>query len=376
MSPYSSFLVDGVGKITLKDGPSLGDLSSSPARSLLKHGIRDHCPCGECRHPETKQRLLDTFSIPEDISPKRVEGGEHGLRIAWANDEHESFYTWDWLRAQSKPTKPPTLNYRNVMDDDEGVKEWTGNIRQWGFCFVDGCPTTSIGTQSLIERIAFIRTTHYGGFWRFTSDLSTKDSAYTQLALGAHNDNTYFTDPAGLQTFHLLSHSNGDGGVSLLVDGFRAANILREESPEAFRTLCHTKIRGHSSGNENIAIMPDCAFPVITVENDADWRRAEVTQIRWNNDDRAAMTGLSSSAVAGFYAAARKWVAILRRPHSEYWVQLQPGTALTFDNWRVLHGRSAFTGEREMCGAYTNMDDFISRWKTLHFSKQDVLNAV
>ena len=27
--------------------------------------------------------------------------------------------------------------------------------------------------------------------------------------------------------------------------------------------------------------------------------------------------------------------------------------ALAFDNWRVLHGRSAFTGDREMCGAYS-----------------------
>ncbi|KAL8730880.1 MAG: hypothetical protein Q9166_003807 [cf. Caloplaca sp. 2 TL-2023] len=215
-----------------------------------------------------------------------------------------------------------------------------------------------------------------GGFWRFTSDLSTKDSAYTQLALGSHTDNTYFTDPAGLQTFHLLSHVNGGGGASLLVDGFRAANILRQESPKAFYTLCHTKIRGHCSGNDGIAIMPDHAFPVITVEEDMHWRTAEITQIRWNNDDRAAMTGLGSETITSFYDAASKWVEILRRPESEYWVQLKPGTVLTFDNWRVLHGRSAFTGEREMCGAYTNMDDFISRWKTLHFSKEDILNAV
>jgi len=27
-------------------------------------------------------------------------------------------------------------------------------------------------------------------------------------------------------------------------------------------------------------------------------------------------------------------------------------TCLVFDNWRVLHGRSAFTGHRRMCGAY------------------------
>ncbi|KAL8777893.1 MAG: hypothetical protein Q9213_007660 [Squamulea squamosa] len=215
-----------------------------------------------------------------------------------------------------------------------------------------------------------------GGFWRFTSDLSTKDSAYTQLALAAHNDNTYFTDPAGLQTFHLLLHKNGEGGTSLLVDGFRAANILRKESPNAFWTLCNTKIRGHCSGNNGIAIMPDRAFPVITLEDDTNWRTSQVTQIRWNNDDRAAMTGRSAGETGDFYAAARKWVEILRRPDSEYWVQLQPGTVLTFDNWRVLHGRSAFTGKREMCGAYTNMDDFISRWKTLHFSSEDILDAI
>ena len=42
-----------------------------------------------------------------------------------------------------------------------------------------------------------------GGFWDFTSDLSRKDTAYTTLALGVHTDTTYFSNPAGLQLFHL-----------------------------------------------------------------------------------------------------------------------------------------------------------------------------
>ena len=37
--------------------------------------------------------------------------------------------------------------------------------RKWGFCFVDGCPITGAATQKLIERIAFIRNTHYGLSW-------------------------------------------------------------------------------------------------------------------------------------------------------------------------------------------------------------------
>ncbi|KAL8721100.1 MAG: hypothetical protein Q9181_007784, partial [Wetmoreana brouardii] len=155
--------------------------------------------------------------------------------------------------------------------------------------------------------------------------------------------------PAGLQTFHLLSHRNGDGGASLLVDGFRAAHHLRNESPEAFENLCRIKIRGHSSGNEGIAISPLRSFPVITAEEDKSGQFGHVMQIRWNNDDRAAMTELEPEDVSKFYAAARKWVEILRRPELEYWGSLTP-TA--------------------------NMDDFISRWKTLNFSKEDILKTV
>ena len=32
---------------------------------------------------------------------------------------------------------------------------------------------------------------------------------------------------------------------------------------------------------------------------------------------------------------------------------------------RVLHGRSTFTGERRLCGAYVNRDDWMSRLRLL-----------
>ncbi|KAG7007144.1 hypothetical protein G7Y79_00011g030420 [Physcia stellaris] len=244
------------------------------------------------------------------------------------------------------------VSYTSVMESEEAVGEWTSLIwkRKWGFCFVDGCPVTGEATQKLIERIAFIRNTHYGGFWQFTADLSLKDAAYTSLPLAAHTDNTYFTDPAGLQTFHLLSHTNGDGGASLLVDGFRAASILRSESPDAFHDLCHIKITAHSSGNDGISITPSQPFPVLVTAEAAG--RAEVIQIRWNNDDRATLPADDPELVKRFYAAARKWVQVLRRPENEYWVKLQPGRPLA------------------------NMDDFVSRWKTLNFANEVVIDSV
>ena len=39
---------------------------------------------------------------------------------------------------------------------------------------------------------------------------------------------------------------------------------------------------------------------------------------------------------------------------------LKPGQLLIFNNWRVLHGRSEFSGKRKMSGCYINKEDFES----------------
>jgi len=56
---------------------------------------------------------------------------------------------------------------------------------------------------------------------------------------------------------------------------------------------------------------------------------------------------------------------ILRSSTMELNYQLTKGTVVVFDNFRVLHGRSSFTGKRRMVGCYLNHDDFRSRAITL-----------
>jgi trimethyllysine dioxygenase len=62
-----------------------------------------------------------------------------------------------------------------------------------------------------------------------------------------------------------------------------------------------------------------------------------------------------------FYEALRVWHRLVTDPQNEHWTRMQPGKALIVDNWRVLHGRSAFTGYRRLCGTYINRDDYQSR---------------
>jgi trimethyllysine dioxygenase len=170
-----------------------------------------------------------------------------------------------------------------------------------------------------------------GGFYDFTADLTMKDTAYTNLALPAHTDNTYFTDPSGLQAFHLLSHTEGSGGESLLVDGFYAASILEKENPEAFNILAKFPIPWHASGNEGITITPSKDFPVFGFRNVKEGEKPELMQVRWNNDDRGVvgLKGDQGSTADDWYDAARLWSDILRRKELEYWKQLKPGRPLS-----------------------------------------------
>ncbi|KAF9453445.1 Trimethyllysine dioxygenase [Macrolepiota fuliginosa MF-IS2] len=343
--------------------------------------LRDHCRCPQCFHPITKQRLLNTFDIPPDIRPLGIASTHEGLEVTWQSLEpHVSFYPWSWLqhnsydhpisRIHASPERtewgakiersPPTVTYDEAMaEDDWGLFKWLSNIDQFGFSFISGVPSTPEATEKLAERIGFIRETQYGRFWDFTSDLAKGDTAYTTLALSAHTDNTYYTDPSGLQLFHLLSHTDGSGGATLLVDGFYVAGILKELHPEFYEILSKVPVPAHAAGEASSIYRPSppSGYPVLG----HDPCTKELMQVRWNNDDRSVMRHLEPSLVEKWYDAIRVWNRFLTSPDSEYWVQLEPGTVVAIDNHRVLHGRSAFDGKRRMCGAYIGVDEYRSK---------------
>lgn len=144
------------------------------------------------------------------------------------------------------------------------------------------------------------------------------------MALDAHTDNTYFTDPAGLQMFHLLSHNEGEGGKSLLVDGVSAVQELKRISLKSYYILKITKVGAHASGNQGISIVPAFRkFP--TIVND---RSDGIFQIRWNNADRA-IDNFGDTPAEAWYDAARQWATVLKDPKFQYWEQLRPGRPLS-----------------------------------------------
>ena len=180
-------------------------------------------------------------------------------------------------------SQPPTADYTALQSD--GLGALLRKVREYGFCFVDDMPATPEATESILKTIGPIRNTHYGAFYDFTADLSSKDTAYTNESLEPHTDNTYFTEPAGLQALHMLSHTDGSGGESSLVDGFGAARKLFDQDKDAYLTLSLVGVHAHASGNEGISIQP--AEPVPVLSHDLFTR--QLTQVRWNNADRGGI---------------------------------------------------------------------------------------
>lgn len=122
------------------------------------------------------------------------------------------------------------------------------------------------------------------------------------MALGAHTDTTYFTDPCGVQLFHLLSHTDGSGGTTLLVDGFYVASLLKELHPDHYDILSSVPIPAHASGEPTALYRPTppCGYP--TMQHDKI--TGELTQVRWNNDDRSVMSHLRPEVVEKWYVAS------------------------------------------------------------------------
>jgi trimethyllysine dioxygenase len=250
------------------------------------------------------------------------------------------------------------------------IREATARLNRYGYCFITGVPVAPEPTEALLEQFGPIRNTHYGGFYDFTPDLAKADTAYTNIALPPHTDTTYFSEPAGLQSFHMLSHqgpqgaTNDLGGSSILVDGFAAASKLYHEHGDAFECLSSVPIPWHASGNQGVTITPAMRAPVIEFMQSG--YSENHLRIRWNNDDRGVVP---IEEAEQWYAAARIWDSILKDKAMQYHFQLTPGTVLSehseiamqlatltfvvFDNWRVLHGRTAFEGIRRMSGAYS-----------------------
>ena len=366
--------------------------------------LRDNCRCNECYFDTTKQKLFSSCSLKDDIKATSVNSDGDQLTVIWDQGSHKSIYEAGWLASHSYNPKLglsaaqvkeqklllrkywkvpeiknelPLVDFHLVIksddnsDNEDAIRDWCLKIWKFGFCLVDNVPVDPEVTARLCEKISYIKPTHYGGFWDFTSDLSKNDTAYTNIDISSHTDGTYWSDTPGLQLFHLLYH-DGTGGTTTLVDAFQCAQEFEKRYPEDYALLSRLPVPAHAAGEEKLCIQPAVAKPIFTLGN-----HGELVQVRWNQADRSTLVDCEDpSDIPRFYLAIKKWNSIISDPENEIFHQMKPGQCLIFDNWRCFHSRTEFTGKRRLCGAYLNRDDYVSRTRLLNLGRDTVLQCL
>jgi gamma-butyrobetaine dioxygenase len=157
-----------------------------------------------------------------------------------------------------------------------------------------------------------------------------------------------------MQLLHCLVNSVS-GGESGLVDGFMAANILRDGHPHYFDILSRTPVTFTWSDNNNVL---SATRPVIELDE-----RRHFRSIRLNSRSMQALR-LDYDDILTYYDAYRAFSDIVNFPALAHTFRLDAGDCLIFDNTRVLHSRTAFdvseSGHRHLQGCYADLDGLAS----------------
>ncbi|XP_075919802.1 gamma-butyrobetaine dioxygenase-like [Petromyzon marinus] len=166
------------------------------------------------------------------------------------------------------------------------------------------------------------------------------------------------------------------GGSSQLVDGFWVCEQLRREQPAAFRLLTSTPLNFVDVGADQWDFHVHSRNPVIQLDE-----QGRVSRLNLNHATRDSVLDVPLSAVRPLYTALSLFTALTESPrnqitftlrpgeshrgspltvshHSPLTVShhspltesprnqitftLRPGDVITFDNWRVLHGRADY----------------------------------
>ncbi|MEO5973689.1 MAG: TauD/TfdA family dioxygenase [Ilumatobacteraceae bacterium] len=320
----------------------------------------------------TKQRKVDTFIIDPVVRGVNASIAGESIQVTWSDNSEFGQFPIRLLAevaglvVHESPTKPwnssPSADnlhratFDEVVSTDEGLSAWLTDVAKFGYGLVGNTPKTRGGVETLARRVGYPRETIFGGLWTLSSDQSDhNDSAYSQSFLEPHTDGTYSSDAPGLQMFCCMERE-GDGGESILVDGFAIAEQLRTTDPAAFEVLTHVLVRSHYV-EQGVHLSAD--RPVVRLGH-----LGNIEQISFNNYDRAPFR-LPPDLEIEFYRAYGKFHDLLIDRTRWMIVRLEPGDSLLFDNWRILHGRLAYQGRRVFIGCYHNREDFESRRRVL-----------
>ncbi|WP_343713379.1 TauD/TfdA family dioxygenase [Inquilinus sp.] len=361
---------DDIGIATLRHTPDRLTIRWSDGRESPYPAIwlADNRP--DRRDRPDGQRLFDAIDLPDDIAIGSVALGADGaVEIHLTGFDTPARFGAAWLRAyaldpasRAERRRRPVLwdsslalpagDYEAVAGDEAARAKWLRQAWDHGFALLRGVPTEPGMVCKVVELFGFVRETNYGRLFDVVAVDKPQNLAFTAIGLGNHTDNPYRDPVPQLQLLHCLEAA-AEGGESVVVDGFAAAERLRREAPDAFALLTRRAVPFRYVEPGRV----DLRSRAPLIELDAEGALAAV---RYNNRSIAPFD-LDPDEVEAFYDAYRHFGRLLHDPELTVGFRLAPGDLFLVDNQRVLHGRRGFSaGRRWLQGCYADKDGLTS----------------
>jgi len=338
--------------------------------------LRDNAQDAQTRAPGNGQRLITLGDIPAETTLADAQHVEGRIELRFLPEDKVITFDADWLRRHAydhEVRKPrgwtdetvetwdtalnasvPSGNFEQLEANPATLKDWLASVRRYGFAKITDGPTASGSLTRVASLFGFVRETNYGKWFEVRSEVNPTNLAYTGLGLQAHTDNPYRDPVPTLQILYCLENS-AEGGESMVVDGFRAAERLREEDADAFDLLANHCARFEYAGEDGVCLRS--RRPMFELAPDG-----ELIGIRFNNRSSAPIIDVPFDKMEAYYAAYRRLGEIIDDPAMAVAFKLSPGECFIVDNTRVLHSRTAFSGAgtRWLQGCYADKDGLLS----------------
>lgn len=338
--------------------------------------LRDNALDPATRSPANGQRLITVLDVPENSRIADASSSDGAVTIRFLPEDKAVSFPAAWLKSRAYdrdlPSAPgwtapelqlwgrelaaalPRADFRAVSADRTALAQWLHAVRSWGFAVMTGLPCESGAFLKVVELFGYVRETNYGRWFDVRAEVNPSNLAYTNLGLQAHTDNPY-RDPVPTLQLLMCLENTVEGGDSVVVDGFRAAQVLKDQHPDSFDLLSRYCARFEYAGTAGVRLK--ARRPVIELSADG-----ELIAIRFNNRSAAPLSDVPYEHMEGYFEALRRLARIIEDPALAVTFKLKPGEIFIVDNTRVLHARKAFSGSgtRWLQGCYADRDGLLS----------------
>ncbi|WGI23121.1 gamma-butyrobetaine dioxygenase [Amylibacter sp. IMCC11727] len=337
--------------------------------------LRDNALDPETRSAGNGQRLITLSDIPADVQITMASASKDGIEVTFAPEGKTVQFPAEWLRDnaydrdcgddfalpqhvetwdKSLQSDVPVGHLPDLQSNRGALQSWLAHVRRYGFAKLTGGAAESGALLQVAELFGYIRETNYGKWFEVRTEVNPTNLAFTGLGLQAHTDNPYRDPVPTLQILYCLENS-AEGGESMVVDGFRAAERLREANPSGFDLLSGYPARFEYAGEDGVCLQS--RRPMIELSPDG-----QIVGVRFNNRSAAPIVDVPFEQMQAYYAAYRQFAEIIDDPDMAVSFKLEPGESFIVDNTRVMHARLGYSGEgsRWLQGCYADKDGLLS----------------